>query len=57
MEYALGYRFFINEELGRRWLEPDLLRLGASSLLGDIERQLEHNATGSYAALHRAAMG
>ena len=54
---ALGYMFLIKEELGRRWLEPDLLRFGASSLLGDIERQLEHCVTGSYAALHRQAMG
>jgi len=54
---ALGYLFLINEELGRRWLEPDLLRFGASSLLSDIERQLEHCATGSYGAMHRLAMG
>ncbi len=54
---ALGYLFLINEELGRRWLEPDLLRFGASSLLGDIERQLSHSVTGSYAADHRQAMG
>lgn len=54
---ALGYMFLIKEELGRRWLEPDLLRFGASSLLGDIERQLGHCVTGSYAALHRQAMG
>ena len=46
---ALNYLFLIREELGRRWLEPDLLRFGASSLLGDIERQLGHSATGSYA--------
>lgn len=54
---ALGYLFLINEELGRRWLEPDLMRFGASSLLGDIERQLSHFVTGSYAAGHRQAMG
>lgn len=54
---ALGYLFLIKEELGRRWLEPDLLRFGASSLLGDIERQLEHGATGSYGAAYRLAMG
>ncbi len=54
---VLGYLYLINEELGRRWLEPDLLRFGASSLLGDIERQLEHCVTGSYAAAHRHAMG
>ncbi len=54
---ALGYLFLIKEELGRRWLEPDLLRFGASSLLGDIERQLSHYVTGSYAAGYRQAMG
>jgi len=54
---ALNYLFLIKEELGRRWLEPDLLRFGASSLLGDIERQLGHYVTGSYAAGHRLAMG
>ncbi len=53
---ALGYLFLIKEELGRRWLEPDLLRFGASSLLGDIERQLSHFVTGCYAASHRQAM-
>ena len=37
---ALLYMTMIQEELGRRWLEPDLFRFGASSLLGDIERQL-----------------
>jgi hypothetical protein len=36
----------MKEELGRRWLEPDLFRIGASSMLGDIERQLEHHVTG-----------
>ncbi len=54
---VLGYLFLIKEELGRRWLEPDLLRFGASSLLGDIERQLEHATTGSYSAAYRLAMG
>jgi deoxyribose-phosphate aldolase len=43
----------MREELGRRWLEPDLFRFGASGLLGDIERQLEHHVTGRYAALHK----
>jgi deoxyribose-phosphate aldolase len=47
---ALAYLALIKEELGRTWLEPELFRFGASSLLGDIERQLEHNATGRYAA-------
>ena len=38
----------MKEELGRDWLEPDLFRIGASSLLADIERQLEHFVTGRY---------
>jgi len=49
---ALAYLALMKEELGRSWLEPELFRFGASSLLGDIERQLEHNATGRYAAAH-----
>lgn len=54
---ALTYLALIKEELGNRWLEPDLFRFGASSLLGDIERQLEHFVTGHYSANYRHAMG
>ena len=54
---ALVYLSLIKEELGRRWLEPDLFRFGASSLLGDIERQLEHHVTGAYSANYRHAIG
>ena len=46
----------MQEELGRRWQEPDLFRFGASSLLGDIERQLEHHVTGRYSAANRHPM-
>ncbi len=53
---ALDWLVLINEELGRRWLEPDLFRFGASSLLTDIERQLEHHLTGRYSADYRHAM-
>ncbi|RUT27979.1 deoxyribose-phosphate aldolase, partial [Arsenicitalea aurantiaca] len=42
--------------LGRAWLEPHLFRFGASSLLTDIERQLEHGLTGRYAADYRQPM-
>jgi deoxyribose-phosphate aldolase len=51
---ALTWLILMKEELGRPWLEPDLFRIGASSMLGDIERQLEHYVTGRYAsaALH-----
>ena len=50
---ALLYMTMIQEELGRRWLEPDLFRFGASSLLGDIERQLDHFSSGYYSAPYR----
>jgi deoxyribose-phosphate aldolase len=48
---AMSWQILMKEELGRRWLEPDLFRFGASSMLADIERQLEHFITGRYAAL------
>ncbi len=54
---SLNYLMLMKEELGRAWLEPDLFRFGASSLLGDIERQLEHFVTGRYSASFRHAMG
>jgi deoxyribose-phosphate aldolase len=50
---ALIYMALIRDELGPRWLQPDLFRFGASSLLNDIERQLEHHVTGRYSASHR----
>jgi deoxyribose-phosphate aldolase len=53
---ALEYLYLVKDELGTRWLHADLFRLGASSLLTDIERQLEHFATGRYAAAHRQPM-
>jgi deoxyribose-phosphate aldolase len=53
---SLDWLVLMKEELGRRWLEPDLFRFGASSLLTDIERQLEHHLTGRYSAGHRHAM-
>jgi deoxyribose-phosphate aldolase len=53
---AMNWQFLMKEELGRAWLEPDLFRIGASSLLGDIERQIEHFVTGRYASLNRHAM-
>jgi deoxyribose-phosphate aldolase len=54
---SLVYLSLIKEELGNRWLMPDLFRFGASSLMGDIERQLEHHVTGAYSAGYRHAMG
>lgn len=54
---ALTYLSLIKEELGNRWLHNDLFRFGASSLLGDIERQLEHHVTGAYSAGWRHPIG
>ncbi len=54
---ALVYLSLIKDELGDRWLMPDLFRFGASSLLGDIERQLEHHLTGAYSAGYRHPIG
>lgn len=54
---ALTYLALVKDELGNRWLQPDLFRFGASSLLGDIERQLEHHVTGAYSAAWRHAAG
>jgi deoxyribose-phosphate aldolase len=53
---ALDYMALMKEELGTHWLQPHLFRFGASSLLTDIERQLEHNRTGHYAADYRMPM-
>ncbi len=53
---SLDYLALMKEELGTRWLQPHLFRFGASSLLTDIERQLEHNLSGHYAADYRMPM-
>jgi len=53
---SIVYLSLMKEELGNRWLAPDLFRFGASSLLGDIERQLEHHLTGAYSASWRHAL-
>ena len=50
---SIDWLILMREELGRRWLEPDLLRFGASSMLADIERQLQFHATGRYSAYFR----
>jgi deoxyribose-phosphate aldolase len=54
---ALAWLTLMKEELGRDWLEPELFRIGASSLLADIERQIEHFVTGRYSSSMRHAMG
>jgi len=54
---AMLWEILMKEELGNAWLEPELFRLGVSSLLADIERQLEHFVTGRYSAGYRHPMG
>lgn len=54
---ALVYQSLMKEELGNEWLEPELFRFGASSLLADIERQLEHFITGRYSSYNRHPIG
>ena len=53
---ALSWQVLMKEELGNDWLRPGLFRLGASSMLADIERQLDHHVTGRYAASSRHAI-
>ncbi|XP_048683696.1 deoxyribose-phosphate aldolase isoform X3 [Lepidochelys kempii] len=53
---ALTWLILMKEELGDEWLKPDLFRLGASTLLADIERQIYHHVTGRYAAYHDLPM-
>jgi deoxyribose-phosphate aldolase len=53
---SLIYLALMKDELGEAWTRPALFRFGASSLLGDIERQLEHHVTGRYSASWRQAM-
>ena len=54
---ALSWLVLVKEELGGAWMSPHLFRIGASSLLADIERQLEHHVTGRYSAFHRHPLG
>ncbi|MCA0362597.1 MAG: deoxyribose-phosphate aldolase [Bacteroidetes bacterium] len=53
---ATDWLILIKEELGDEWLNGNMFRIGASSLLGDIERQLEHHVTGAYSAGFRHPM-
>ncbi|MGO9086397.1 MAG: deoxyribose-phosphate aldolase [Candidatus Sulfotelmatobacter sp.] len=50
---SLDWLALMKEELGPSWLRAEIFRFGASGLLGDIERQLEHYATGRYSAEYR----
>jgi deoxyribose-phosphate aldolase len=53
---ALDWLILMKEELGDEWLTSDLFRFGASGLLSDIERQLEHFVTGRYSSSYRHPM-
>jgi deoxyribose-phosphate aldolase len=50
---SLDWLAMLKEELGSSWLRAEMFRIGTSGLLGDIERQLEHHATGRYSADYR----
>jgi deoxyribose-phosphate aldolase len=50
---SIEWLSLLKEELGMPWMKAELFRFGASGLLGDIERQLEHYATGRYSADYR----
>ena len=54
---ALDWLILMKEELGDEWLQPHLFRLGASALVNDIERQLEHFAYGRYASMQYQPLG
>jgi deoxyribose-phosphate aldolase len=53
---SIDWLALIKEELGVSWMRAELFRFGASGMLGDIERQLEHHATGRYSAEYRHPM-
>ncbi len=50
---AMNYLILMKEELEEAWLDKSLFRIGASSLLADIERQLEHFVSGAYSSGNR----
>jgi deoxyribose-phosphate aldolase len=54
---SLDWLILMKEELGEEWMQPHLFRIGASALLNDIERQLEHFAYGRYASMQYQALG
>jgi len=54
---AVDWLILMKEELGEAWMQPPLFRLGASALLNDIERQLEHFAYGRYASMQYQPLG
>ncbi len=53
---SIEWLAMMKEELGPSWMRAEMFRFGASGLLNDIERQLEHHATGRYSADYRHPM-
>ena len=56
-KHSLEWLTLMKEELGGSWLAPELFRMGASSMLADIERQLEFHGSGRYSAAYRHPLG
>jgi len=54
---SVDWLIMMKEELGDEWMQPHLFRIGASALLNDIERQLEHFAYGRYSSMQYQALG
>lgn len=54
---SVDWLILMKEELGEEWMQPNLFRIGASALLNDIERQLEHFAYGRYASMQYQSLG
>lgn len=54
---SIDWLILMKEELGEEWMQPHLFRIGASALLNDIERQLEHFVYGRYASMQYQALG
>jgi deoxyribose-phosphate aldolase len=50
---SIEWLAMMKDELGEPWTQPTMFRFGASGLLNDIERQLEHFVTGRYSADYR----
>lgn len=53
---AVTWLTLMYEELGEAWTHSGLFRIGASTLITDIERQLEHGLSSFYAADHYQPM-
>jgi len=50
---SIEWLALVKDELGPAWLDASRFRFGASGMLADIERQLEHHTTGRYSAEYR----